>query len=249
MKAVLLLLITFVSIKSTIAQSITYNTNLLLNVDERSYLFVEAGTGTYDGTSCDIAVGIITAAGGYGCIITGGIAKGGIESCRPGEQQPLHFRISMHDPREIGVFVAQQEGCADGLEVFKVYMEPGNEDTTPDNDLRWTFNTWIKDSAGEGLVFQFPDGQIQVVDSNFDSSSIILTPDLHRTAFKDITDYDDWHITDYYQYIMILSAISHILLISILGWMCWRKNNDNKNKIGFHVIKGNSTFDDDEDEN
>lgn len=248
MQALLLLLITPASIAS-ITGEIHYWSNLI-SLYRQNKLFVEANSDNYADTSCNIAVGVITAVGGFGCVIYGGIAKGEAKSCVPGQQEPIKFDIYIADPKQIGVFVATERGCADGLHVYRVYMDPGFG-SNPGTDYSWIFNRWIKDSTGNGLVFQWQHGQIEQVDSNVDlrvfSGSMVSPPDFHDAVEYVKHDSDDWRIINFNESVLISSVILNILFIFILIW-CWRQNNKLKNKMSFHVIKGNSTSDEDEDE-
>lgn len=230
------------------------NTKDLTPINAASYgaLYVNAGSGYYDGTSCNIAVGIFTAAGGFGCVIEGGVPKGDSRYCEPGLTYPVQFRIRTDAADEFGVFVAQEQNCADGIMVKNVWMESWDPyDPNLPRDYDWTINQFIKASTGVGTVYKTEHGSIKRIDAYVSPWYFELGPAAKANpsnldASIEITnnDHTEWNMD---KILWVVSGVLNALLMAILIWMCLRNKQKDK-MMKYDVVKGECTSDEDEKE-
>ena len=123
----------------------------LAGVPSNAYIGVIAGTSSdhiHAATVCDIAVGIFTISGSFGCVLHGGITLGETKWCKLDRE----FRMwSTAYPARYGVFVAQQKDCFDGLLVKGVKLR------NPNKEDEWFLDNWIE-YPNVGAVIQWSHG-------------------------------------------------------------------------------------------
>ena len=149
------------------SDTVGWSTNGLDQTVQYRRIGIEAGSGTYEDTTCKLIVGYYTQSGGFGCEING-ISLGGIEWC----YIDTLYGIFTDDPVEFGVFVAQEQGCNDGVQIIRVNTGVYRYNGWNLNDYdSWEINQWIKESRNDGMVYKKRSGEINVVNADFISSS------------------------------------------------------------------------------